>query len=255
MEPDSKVPVLEAVGITKRYGAVEALVGVSLEVHAGEILALVGDNGAGKSTLLSILAGVQRPNAGELRVEGRAVEFVSPLDARRLGIETVYQDLALPPHLEISDAMFLGRERLRPGILGRLGMLDRAEMRAQSRVHLDELRITIQSITQPVGTLSGGQRQAVAVGRAVAWSSKLILMDEPTAALGVEETGNVLRMVRRLRERGIAVLLVSHNLPQVLEVSDRIVVLRHGQVVATTPTADTHLDEVVKWITGSLAIQ
>lgn len=255
MESTQPVPVLEAVNITKRYGAVEALNGVSLAVHSAEVLALVGDNGAGKSTLLSILAGVQQPNEGELRVEGQPVAFVSPFDARRLGIETVYQDLALPPHLEISDAMFLGRERLRPGILGKLGVLDRTAMRAQSRVHLDELRITIQSITQLVGTLSGGQRQAVAVGRAVAWSSKLILMDEPTAALGVEETGNVLRMVRQLRERGLSVLLVSHNLPQVLEVSDRIVVLRHGRVVATTRTPDTHLDEVVKWITGSLAIQ
>lgn len=237
--------------MSKRYGSVQALRKVNLELRAGEIVGLVGDNGAGKSTLVNVLSGALQPTAGQILVDGRPVAFRSPIDARRAGIETVYQDLSLAPDLSVWANMFLGREKLARGPLGWLGWLDRKAMAAQAAEDLERTRIRIASVGSRAGRLSGGQRQAVAVGRAVAWGSRVVLMDEPTAALGVEQQARVGELIQAVASHGLPVLLISHNLRQVHEICHRIVVLLHGAAVADLRPRDTGIDGIVAWITGS----
>jgi simple sugar transport system ATP-binding protein len=235
-------PTVELRGIRKSYGHVDALRGVDLTVFPGQVTALVGDNGAGKSTAVKVLSGVIAPDGGEMRVDGVAERFTSPLDARASGIETVYQDLALAADLDPAANLFLGRETLRSGPLGRwFRFLDFAAMERETEERLRELRIELGS---------GGQRQAVAIARATSWSRKLLILDEPTAALGVQQTEVVFDLVRRMRDRGQAVLVVLHNIPQVFEIADRIAVLRLGQTVGEFATGDTSMGEVVGLMTG-----
>lgn len=238
---DDRAPVLEATGLTKRYGRVTALDAADLVLYPGEVLGLIGDNGAGKSSLIKCLSGAVVPDAGEIRLEGAPVQFRRPQDAQSAGIETVYQTLAVAPALDIATNLFLGREIRRPGPLGGIfRMVDQPRMRREAKAALDELGIgTLQDITQAVETLSGGQRQAVAVARAAAFGSKVIIMDEPTAALGVRESGQVLQMIRDLRDRGLPVILISHNMPHVFDVADRVHIQRLGRRVATV-TPQTH---------------
>ncbi|HVC25470.1 MAG TPA: ATP-binding cassette domain-containing protein [Acidimicrobiales bacterium] len=244
-------PVIEARGVSKRYGSIHALREVDMSIYAGEVVGLVGDNGAGKSTLVNIIAGALAPTTGDIYVDGRHVSFKSPTDARDAGIETVYQDLALAPDLSVWQNLFLGREKTVRGPLGWIGWLDRRAMAQQSVTDLDRTRIRIASVASRVGRLSGGQRQAVAVGRAAAWGSKILLMDEPTAALGVEQQAKVGELIRTVASGGLPVLLISHNLPQVYEVCDRILVLFHGRLIADLRPAETDMDGIVAWITGS----
>lgn len=225
-------PLLEARDVFKAFGHVEALRGAELVVGQAEIVALVGDNGAGKSTLVKVLSGVLSPDRGEIRFNGQRLGLESPLEARRLGIETVYQDLALAEDLSPHANLFLGREMLRDGVLGRLGFLDNAKMRIRAKDTFETLGVNMPTINGAVANLSGGQRQAVAVSRAVTWASKVVFMDEPTAALGVVQTRTVLDLIRRVCDAGISVVLVSHNLPEVLQIADRIEVLRLGRRVA-----------------------
>jgi simple sugar transport system ATP-binding protein len=245
-------PLLEARGIVKSFGRVRALRGASFTVNAGEVVALIGDNGAGKSTLIKTLSGVLHPDDGEIRFEGEPVTLLNPVAARELGIETVYQDLALAPDLESSANLFLGRETTRGGLLGKLGFLDKGAMRRKTQEAFTQLGVGVQDPTAAVATLSGGQRQGVAVARAVTWAGKVVFMDEPTAALGVVQTRNVLDLIRRVRETGLSVVLISHNMPEVMEVSDRVEVLRLGERVARFSTADTSMEELVGAMTGAL---
>jgi D-xylose transport system ATP-binding protein len=242
--------MLRLVGIEKRFGPVTALAGVDLSVDAGEVVALAGDNGAGKSTLVKTIAGVHRADRGEIQLRGRSAQITSPRDAARLGIATVYQDLALCENLDVVANLFLGREMSRAPIAGRLRRLSDAEMEAEAGRLLRGLSVRIPGMNRPVATLSGGQRQSVAVARAVLWGSELVMLDEPTAALGVEQTAMVLDLVRALRDRGLGVLLISHNLVDIFAVADRIVVLRQGRDVASFVTAHTRADDVVSAITG-----
>ena len=244
-------PVLEARGITKSYGAVQALRGVDFYLNPGEVVAIVGDNGAGKSTFIKSLSGAVAPDTGEILIDGTPVHFRSPLDARRAGIETVYQDLAVVPLMDIESNMFLGREVTAPGPLGFLRILNKRTMRRQAMENIATLQVGIKSVRQPVGTLSGGQRQGVAVARAVSWSRKIVIMDEPTAALGVKESRGVEELIKRVRDQGIAIILISHNMPQVFDVSDRIFVLRHGAPAGTVRTVETTMEQVVRLITGA----
>jgi simple sugar transport system ATP-binding protein len=244
--------VLQVQGINKSFGAVQALKDVDFEVRPGEVVALIGDNGAGKSTLINVITGVLAPDSGEIIFEGERVEFISPHDARERGIETVYQDLAVAPQLDAVANIFLGRERRKSGILGRLGFLDQQRMRNETDDQLGELQVRIPDLTKPLSTFSGGQRQGVAVARAVMWASKVVIMDEPTAALGVAQVGMVLDLVRRVRQTGIPVVFISHNMPQVFDVADRIVVLRLGEVVAELDPKKTSTDDAVGAMTGSL---
>ncbi|MDI2029528.1 ATP-binding cassette domain-containing protein [Saccharopolyspora sp. TS4A08] len=245
-------PTLSATGLSKHYGRVTAIDDAEFEVFPGEVLAVVGDNGAGKTSLIKALSGALIPDAGEIRVDGEAVRFRSPLDARRCGIETVHQDLALAPAQDIATNMFLGRERRRPGVLGGvLRAVDRARMRDEAQRVLDELGIKVKSISQPVETLSGGQRQGVAVARAAAFGSKAVIMDEPTAALGVAEAGKVLELIDRIRERGLPVVLISHNLPHVFDIADRIHVHRLGRRVGLVSPRTHDMNQVVELITGA----
>jgi simple sugar transport system ATP-binding protein len=244
--------LLEARGIVKSFGRVRALRGADFTVNTGEVVALIGDNGAGKSTLIKTLSGVLEPDGGEIRFEGHTVAIPTPHAARALGIETVYQDLALAPDLESSGNLFLGREALRPGVLGKLGFLDKREMRRRTREAFKTLGVGVQDPTAAVATLSGGQRQGVAVARAVTWAGKVVIMDEPTAALGVVQTRNVLDLIRRVRDTGLAVVLISHNMPEVMEVSDRVEVLRLGERVARFKTADVSMEDLVGAMTGAL---
>lgn len=249
----TRTPVLEAKGLVKRYGRVTALSGADLQLFPGEVLAVIGDNGAGKSSLIKCLSGATTPDEGSMTLDGNALQFRRPSDAQLAGVETVYQTLAMSPALDIATNMFLGRERRRAGFLGSvLRMVDKAGMRESARQALDDLGIgTLQDITQPVETLSGGQRQAVAVARAAAFGSKVVILDEPTAALGVKESGQVLQLVRDLRDRGLPVILISHNMPHVFEVADRIHVQRLGRRVATiTPSSHT-MGEAVAIMTGA----
>jgi len=244
--------VLAASGLTKRYGHVTALDGCDFELRDGEVLAVVGDNGAGKTSLIKALSGALVPDDGAITVDGSPVRLHTPLDARRLGIETVYQDLAVAPALDVAANLFLGRERRRRGPGGRfLRRLDVPAMRAEARRHLDELGVAVQSIAEPVENLSGGQRQAVAVARAAAWGSRVLIMDEPTAALGVRESGQVLDLIRRVRDRGLPIVLISHNMPQVFQVADRIHIQRLGHRAAVVTPADTSMPEVVAIMTGA----
>lgn len=253
MNGTDEPPVLAAHGLVKRYGHVTALNGCDFELRAGEVLAVVGDNGAGKSSLIKALSGALVPDEGTITLDGSPVRLHTPLDARRIGVETVYQDLAVAPALDVASNLFLGRERRRPGPLGGLlRQLDTAGMRAEARRHMDDLGVVIQSITEPVEHLSGGQRQAVAVARAAAWGSRLLILDEPTAALGVRESGQVLELVRRVRDRGLPIVLISHNMPQVFEVADRIHVQRLGRRVAVVAPEDSSMAEVVGIMTGAI---
>ena len=245
-------PLLEARGIVKSFGRVRALRGANFSVYPNEVVALVGDNGAGKSTLVKTLAGVHQPDAGEIVFEGQSVEIHSPLDARRLGIETVYQDLALAAELDAGANMFLGREVMRPGVLGKLGFIDKQAMRTRSREAFSNLGVALQDTAAPVATMSGGQRQGIAVSRAVTWASKVVFMDEPTAALGVVQTRNVLDLIGRVRNQGLAVVLISHNMPEVFEVADRIEVLRLGARVARLKPEDISMEDAVAAMTGAM---
>jgi simple sugar transport system ATP-binding protein len=243
--------LLEARAVAKSYGHVRALQDADFEVRSGEVTALVGDNGAGKSTLIKILSGTVQPDGGEIRFEGRPVTIHSPLDARRLGLETVYQDLALAEDLDPAANLFLGREVMRPGLLGRLGLIDKAEMRRRAAKSFSTLGIDLQDMDAEVGMLSGGQRQTVAVSRAATWASRVIFMDEPTAALGIVQAEKVLDLIRRIRDSGKSVVLISHNLPQVFQVANRIQVLRLGKRVAVFRSDDVTMDEVVGAMTGA----
>jgi simple sugar transport system ATP-binding protein len=245
-------PLLEARGIAKRFGHVEALRGANFTARGGEVTALIGDNGAGKSTLVKCLSGTQLPDTGEILFAGQPVRLDSPNAARRVGIETVFQDLSLAPDLDPAANLFLGREILRPGLLGRLGVLDRRAMRTRAVSAFDDLGVTLKDNRAPVAGLSGGQRQSVAVARAVAWASQLVFMDEPTAALGVLQRERVLDTIRRIRDRGIAVVLISHNMPEVLAVADRVEVLRLGRRVARFAGAGTSLEDLVGAMTGAI---
>lgn len=244
--------VLEARNIRKSYSHIEALRGVNFSVRRAEVVALIGDNGAGKSTLIECLSGATKPDSGEILFEGKPVAFDSPLDARQHGIETVYQDLALAPDLTPAANLFLGRELIRPGLLGRLGVLDRAGMRDRAARAFVELGGDVRDLDAVVSTLSGGQQQTVAVARSVAWASKIIFMDEPTAALGVLQREKVLNVIRRVRDHGVSVVLISHNVPEVLAVSDRIEVLRRGQRVAQFTARHTVIGELIAAMTGAL---
>ncbi len=245
-------PILEARGLVKHFGHVVALDGADFELYPGEIVAIIGDNGAGKSTLIKSLSGALQPDDGEIRLDGERVRFRSPGDARRAGIETVYQDLAVAPSLDIASNIFLGREARWRGPLGLgLRLLDKRRMRREAAQHFAELQIGVQSIAQPVEDLSGGQRQGVAVARAAKWARRLAIMDEPTAALGVRETRQVLDLIQRVRERGLPVIIISHDMPHVFELADRILIMRLGKRVAVV-TPQTHtMPEAVAIMTGA----
>ncbi len=246
------IPALEARKIERSFGHVRALDGADFDVYPGEVVALIGDNGAGKSTLVKALSGNLAINSGTILVNGIEVDLPTPTRARALGIETVYQDLALAPDLSAVQNMFLGREIRRRGPLGKLGFLDTPAMRRQSRQAFDELGATIRSLTTAVGSMSGGQRQAVAIARAVAWAEGVVFLDEPTAALGVRQTENVLETIRRVRDRGTAVVLISHSMPEVMAVADRIQVFRMGRRVATYSAQQTSMEQLVAAMTGAI---
>jgi fructose transport system ATP-binding protein len=250
---ENTTPILSARGLRKRYGQVTAIDGADFDLYPGEILAVIGDNGAGKSSLIKALAGAVIPDEGEIRLDGKRVNFKSPHEARDAGIETVYQDLAVSPALDIATNLFLGREKRRAGPLGSvLRMVDKKAMRAEADRQMKNLQIGIGSMSQAVETLSGGQRQGVAVARAAAWARKLVIMDEPTAALGVRESGQVLELIKRVRDHGLPVILISHNMPHVFEIADRIHIHRLGKRVAVV-TPKTHtMHEVVGIMTGAV---
>jgi fructose transport system ATP-binding protein len=248
-------PVLEARGLTKRYGQVVAMQDADFELRPREVLAVIGDNGAGKSTLIKALSGAIIPDEGEILLDGEPVRFHSPLDARRHGIETVYQDLAVSPAMDIAENLFLGREPRRPGILGSvLRMVDKGAMAKRSREAMAELNIsTISSVRQPVETLSGGQRQGVAVARSAAFARHVVIMDEPTAALGVKESQQVLDLIRRVRDdRGLPVILISHDMPHVWEVADRIHIHRLGRRIAVIDPKEVSSSDGVAIMTGAM---
>jgi fructose transport system ATP-binding protein len=247
-------PILEARGLVKRYGRVVALDQADFALKSNEILGVIGDNGAGKSTLIKALCGAVVPDQGEILLEGRPVHFRSPLEARRAGIETVYQDLALSPALSIADNMFLGRELRKSGIAGTLfRRLDLSGMQKRAREALSDLGLmTIQNISQAVETLSGGQRQGVAVARAAAFGSRVVIMDEPTAALGVKESRRVLDLMGRLRAKGLPIVLISHNMPHVFEVADRIHIHRLGRRIAVINPKDFSMSDAVAIMTGAM---
>lgn len=246
-------PILSARSLTKRYGHVTALAGADLTLYPGEVLAVIGDNGAGKSSLIKCLSGAVVPDEGEIRVDGNIQRFRTPLDARSAGIETVYQHLALAPARDIAANVFLGRELRKPGPLGwGLRMLDRKAMRQETAKILGDLGLlTIQNIGQAVETLSGGQRQGVAVARAAAFGSRVIIMDEPTAALGVKESAKVLNLIAEIRDRGIPVILISHDMPHVFEVADRIHIQRLGRRIACVQTTEITMNDAVSLMTGA----
>jgi simple sugar transport system ATP-binding protein len=241
-----------ASGVRKSYGRVQALVDADFELRHAEIHALIGDNGAGKSTFIKILSGVLQPDAGQIEVFGRAVEFAGPKAAQEAGIETVYQDLALASTLGAAENVYLGRELTRSGVLGRLGFLDRPEMRRRTAGEMSDLGIQLKSVRAPVSALSGGQRQAVAVTRAAVWGRRILIMDEPTAALGTQQTEQVLQLMRRARdERGVSILFISHSLPLIFEVADRITVMRLGRTVLRCDAAGATTDQLIGAMTGS----
>ena len=247
--------VMEARGLVKRYGHVTAMDGVDFELLPAEILAVIGDNGAGKSTLIKALSGAIVPDEGQLFLDGKPVKFRNPVDARRQGIETVYQDLAVAPAMTIAENLFLGRETRRPGILGSLlHLLDKKKMQADAVAHMQDLRIGIRSMKQAVETLSGGQRQGVAVARSAAFARHVVIMDEPTAALGVKESNMVLDLIRRVRERGLPVILISHNMPHVFEVADRIHIQRLGRRAALVKTSEIKMPDAVAIMTGAMTV-
>jgi fructose transport system ATP-binding protein len=256
VEPDipDLAPLLQARGLVKCFGRITALDHADFDLYPGEILAVIGDNGAGKSSLIRALSGALVPDAGEIRLDGRMVTFRSPLDAKAAGIETVYQTLALSPSLSIADNMFLGRELRLAGLLGTVcRMLDRKAMQRIAREKLTELGLmTVRSVNQRVETLSGGQRQGVAVARAAAFGSRVVIMDEPTAALGVRESRRVLELILDVRRRGIAVVLISHNMPHVFEIADRIHIHRLGRRLTVIDPKSYAMSDAVAFMTGAL---
>jgi simple sugar transport system ATP-binding protein len=243
--------LLEARGITKYFGAVTALREVNFHVSRGEVLGVVGDNGAGKSTLMKILSGLYAPSRGELLFEGQPVRFQSPHDARDLGVEMVYQDLALAENINIAENIFLGREPVRRLLGGWLPLVDHKASRDHARQHLDNLHIHVKSVEQRVGELSGGQRQAVAIARATAFDARLVIMDEPTAALAIKEVGKVLDLIKGLKSQGIGVVLISHRMDDIFYVCDRVMALFHGANFAEAPLCNTSRSEVIGWIMGT----
>ena len=242
-------PLLEVRNLSRHFGAVRALDNCSMAVHAGEVVALAGDNGAGKTTMIKAISGVYPPTAGEILVEGRPVSFSSPQDAREKGIETIYQDLALADNLTIGANIFLGREPMRRAF-GFLPVIDRKAMADAARDTMARLDFHVKRLDAPVSNFSGGQRQAVAIGRAVYWNAKILIMDEPTAALGVPEQRKVVALIKSLKAQGHGVVFISHNLQDIFSVSDRIVVLRRGVVAGERKISDTNHDEVVKLMIG-----
>jgi ribose transport system ATP-binding protein len=255
ISPDyrSEPPLVRMRRIEKNFGAVRALRGADLDLWPSEVLGLVGDNAAGKSTLMKILTGVHRPDSGEVFFDGKSVSFNSPQDSRALGIEMIYQNLALAQNLDVVANVFLGRERMRTVIPGLISWLDEARMEQDTRNLLERLRINIASVRTNVERMSGGQQQAVAIARAVAFQARVVIMDEPTASLAVKEVGKVLDLIRQLRESGVSVILISHRLQDVFTVCDRVMVLRSGERVAERTIADITMDETVKYIVGAEA--
>ncbi len=248
-----RIPALELRGVSKSYGQVRALAGVDLSVYPGEVHGILGDNGAGKSTMLKIAAGVVAPDEGEVLIGGQPAKFISPLDARAAGIETVYQDLAIAETRSCTANVFVGRELTRRGVLGRFGVLDRRTMHARAQQEFAQLGVTITNPRQLAGLLSGGQRQGVAIARAAMWARHVVLLDEPTAALGLRQKASVDSLMREMRERGLGVMLISHDVPEVLNLADRLTILRLGQVVASRPAAGTDLSYVVEQMVSGVA--
>ncbi len=253
MNAHSNAPiVMQAKGLVKRYGQVTALDGADFELRAGEILAVIGDNGAGKSSLIKALSGATIPDQGEIFLDGQPIHFRSPIDARRAGIETVYQDLAVAPAMTIAENLFLGRELRRPGILGSVfQMIDKKKMLEESIARMNDLKVGIRSMNQAVETLSGGQRQCVAVARAAAFAEHVVILDEPTAALGVKEGNMVLELIRRVRDKGLSVILISHNMPHVFEIADRIHIARLGKRAAVVDPRRISMSDTVAVMTGA----
>ncbi len=256
MTIDTNAPlVMKATGLTKRYGQVTALDGADFELRAGEIMAVIGDNGAGKSSLIKCLSGATIPDEGEIFLDGKVIHFKSPIDARRAGIETVYQDLAVAPAMTIAENLFLGREIRRPGVLGGVfQMIDKKKMLEESISRMNDLKVGIRSMTQAVETLSGGQRQCVAVARAAAFAQHVVIMDEPTAALGVKEGNMVLELIRRVRDKGLPVILISHNMPHVFEIADRIHIARLGKRACVVNPKKISMSDTVAVMTGAMTV-
>ena len=245
-------PILEARGLSRSFGHVRALTGADFDIYPAEVVAIIGDNGAGKSTLVKALTGNLALDEGEIFFEGKRVSISSPQEASALGMEVVYQDLALAPHLNPVQNMFLGREIPRGGVLGHFGFMDEKSMLDAAVKGFAELGGTVRALHAPIGSMSGGQRQQVAIARAISWADKVVILDEPTAALGVVQTRNVLDSIKRVKEKGIAVILISHSMPHVLEVADRVQVMRMGRRVATYKAAGTTVEELVGAMTGAL---
>nr|BBH89217.1 sugar ABC transporter ATP-binding protein [Thermosporothrix sp. COM3] len=245
-----KEPVLQLDGLSKHFGGLIAVNQVSLTIYPGEVVGLLGDNGAGKSTLIKMISGVYRPDQGTISIDSTPVHFSTPMDARKAGIETIYQDLALCENLDASSNLFLGREPLKRR-LGLFKELDRKLMQSEAHTLLEQLDIQIPDLTRPIRELSGGQRQAIAIARTIYWNARLLIMDEPTAALGVPEQRKVLQLIRTLRERGTPILLISHNMQDVFEVADRVIVLRQGRKVGERLIQETNQNEIISLITGS----
>ncbi|MGB7390540.1 ATP-binding cassette domain-containing protein [Marinomonas sp.] len=252
-----QMPVLQTKGLVKRYGSVTAIDHTDFELYPGEILAIIGDNGAGKSSLIKALSGALSPDEGEILLDGNSVHFSSPMEARSLGIETVYQNLAVSPALNIADNLFLGREIRKPGILGSVfRMLDKKTMEERAQAKMEELGLmTIQNISQAVESLSGGQRQGVAVARSALFGSKVVIMDEPTAALGVKESRRVLNLIKEVRSRGLPIILISHNMPHVFEVADRIHIHRLGKRAAVITPLSHSMSDAVAIMTGAMEVE
>jgi len=244
-------PILSVRSLTKHFGGLTAVNGVSWDIFPGEVVALLGDNGAGKSTLIKCISGVYQPDEGEIFFEGRQTRFARPIDARQMGIETIYQDLALANNLDVGANIFLGREVKKRYFGGLINTLDEKMMLSESEQALDSLEIHFPNLTQPIESLSGGQRQAVAIARAVYWDAKLMIMDEPTNNLGVPEQHKVLELIRKLRDQGVPVILITHTLPDVFAVSDRLMVMHRGRKVTEKKTADTSTEELVQYMVGA----
>jgi fructose transport system ATP-binding protein len=248
--------VMQATGLVKRYGQVTALDGTDFELRAGEILAVIGDNGAGKSSLIKALSGATIPDEGSIFLDGTLVKFKSPIEARKYGIETVYQDLAVAPAMTIAENLFLGREIRKPGIAGSVfRLIDKASMLTQAAQYMQELKIGIRSMVQPLETLSGGQRQGVAVARSAAFAKHVVILDEPTAALGVKEGNMVLELIRRVRDKGLPVILISHNMPHVFDIADRIHIQRLGKRAAVVNPKMISMSDTVAIMTGAKPVE
>ncbi len=245
-------PILSVRNLTKKFGGLTAVNNVDLDIYPGEVVALLGDNGAGKSTLIKCVSGVHSPTSGRVTFQGEDVNFSNPIEARDRGIETIYQDLALANNLDVAGNIFLGREKEKSYLGGLIRSLDDKFMRDRSAEALESLHVEIPSLKAPIETLSGGQRQAVAIARAVYWDAKLMIMDEPTNNLGVPEQKKVLELINALRDRGVPVILISHNLPDVFAVADRLVVMHRGQKVTEKKISDTNSEEVVQYMVGAL---